>query len=167
MGVLFDTLRLPGRAKDFMRHALWRKLSVGMRTQHVYHRPNCIRCAVLETTRHALAFCKFMGFAADSVRKAFGPVWAPTGQQVPLQELLLDHPLSSLKTTQRPVMWAASLVSWRLRCDAVFRDASLDLHEFVSGWAAVLLWWATSDETSLYRQEVVHVYQELQKFLHG
>ena len=96
-------------AKYFMRHALWSKLSVGMRTQHVYQ-PNCILFAVPETTRHAVAFCKFMGFAAGAVRKAFDPVWAPTGQQVPLQELLLDHPLLSLKTTQGLVMWAASLV---------------------------------------------------------
>ena len=64
-------------------------------------------------------------------------------------------------------MWVPSLVSWRLRCDAVFRDASPDLHEFVSRWALVLLWWATSEETSLYRQEAVHVFQELQKFLNG
>ena len=65
---LFDTQRFPGRAKDFMRHALWSKLSVGMRTQHVYHWLNCILCAVPETTRHAVAFCKFIGFAADAVR---------------------------------------------------------------------------------------------------
>ena len=82
---------------------------MGMRTQHVYHRPNCILCAVPEMTRHAVAFYKFMGFAADAVHKSFGPVWAPPGQQVPLQELLLDHSLLSLKTTQGLVMWVASL----------------------------------------------------------
>ena len=138
-----------------------------MRTQHVYHRPNCILCAVPEMTRHAVAFCKFMAFAVDAVHKAFGPVWAPPGQQVPLQELLLDHSLLSLKTTQGLVMWVASLVACCLRCDAMFTDASPDLHEFMSRWALVLLWWATSDETSLYRQEAVHVFRELQKFLNG
>ena len=122
-----------------------------MRTRHVYHQPNCILCVVPEMTRHVVALCKFMGFAVDAVRKAFGPVWASPGQQVPLQGLLLDPPLLSLKTTQGLVMWAASLNSCHLRCDAVFMDASPDLHEFVFRWASVLLWWATSDKTSLYR----------------
>ena len=58
-------------------------------------------------------------------------------------------------------------VSGVVRCDALFRGVSPDLGEFVSRWASVLLWWATTNETSLYRQEAVHVYQELQKFLQG
>ena len=62
-----------------MRHTLWSKLSVEMRTQHVHHQPNCILSAVPKMTRHAVAFCKFMGFATDAVHKAFGPVRAPAG----------------------------------------------------------------------------------------
>ena len=121
-----------------MQHALWSKLPVGMRTQHVYHRPNCILCAVPKTTRHAVAFCKFMGFAIDVVHKAYGPVWSPAGQQLSLRDLLLDNPLLSLKNTQRLVTWAASPVSWRLRCDALFIQVCLDLRECVSRWAFVL-----------------------------
>ena len=164
---MLASVHLPGRAKDFMRHALWAKLSVGARTQHVYHRPKCVLCNVLETTKHAVAYCKFMGFAADVVLKAFGPVWDATGQQVGMQDMLLTQPTLALRSTQGLVMWSASLVSWRLRCDAVFREQSLDLSGFVSSWASVLMWWATAEETSLCRQEALHVHRELHNFLVG
>ena len=164
---VFEAVKLPGRAKDYIRHALWAKLSVGARTQHVYHRPKCVLCDVLETTRHAVAFCKFMGFASDVVVKSFGPLWSNTGQQLSLQDSLLTHPLKALQSTQGLSLWAASFVSWRLRCDAVFRDKSPTVQDFAGRWAATMLWWATADETSLYRQESMHIYRELQLFISG
>ena len=154
-------MKLPGRAKDYIRHALWAKLSVGARTQHVYHRPKCVLCDVLETTRHAVAFCKFMRFVSNVVVKSFGPLWSNTGHQLSLQDSLLTHPLKALQSTQGLSLWAASFVSRRLRCDAVFRDKSPTVQDFAGRWAATMLWWATADETSLYRQESMHIYRGL------
>ena len=79
---LFEAVQLPGRATDYIRHALWSKLSVGARTEHVYHRPKCVLCDVLETIRHAVAYCKFMGFVADVVQ-------APQGAVIPQRQCKL------------------------------------------------------------------------------
>ena len=49
----------------------------------------------------------------------------------------------------------------------MFRDKSPTVQDFAGRWAATMLWWATADETSLYRQESMHIYRELQLFISG
>ena len=113
-----------------MRKALWKKLTVGARTQKAYHQPNCDLCAKTETIKHVLSGCKFWSVACDIITKAFGPVWDRTWAMCPMNKLLVDHPLLSLQTTQGLALWAAAQAGWVLRCEARFRGVSMALSDF-------------------------------------
>ena len=92
-------LKMPGVQRDFVRKALWKKLTVGARMQKAYHQPSCDLCAKTETIKHVLSGCKFWSVACDIITKAFGPVWDRTGAMCPMNKLLIDNPLLSLQTT--------------------------------------------------------------------
>ena len=58
--------------RDFMHKALWGRLTLGAKTQKVFHRPKCVLCSVTETLRHALSACRFFPMATNIIFKTFG-----------------------------------------------------------------------------------------------
>ena len=134
-----EKLKMPGRQKDFVRKALWKKLMVGARTQKAYHQPNCVMCSVCETVNHVLSRCKFWLVACDIVTKALGPVWGPTGAMCPMKRLLIDEPVLSLQTTQGQALRAAARAGWVLRCEAKFRGVSSPVSGFITTWMHFVL----------------------------
>ena len=63
-------LFMPGSQRDFIRTALWQRLTVGARTGHVHRRPRCFCfCGVLETVNYALSQCRFFGVTSDIASK--------------------------------------------------------------------------------------------------
>ena len=157
-------LKMPGVQRDFVRKALWKKLTVGARTQKAYHQPNCDLCAKTETIKHVPSGCKFWSVACDIITKAFGPVWDCTGAMCPMNKLLVDNPLLSLQTTQGLAIWAAARAGWVLRCEARFRVVSLALTDFVSVWSTIVMTWASAAQTSCVTQEASHLCECLTRF---
>ena len=141
-------LKMPGPQKDFVRKALWKKLTVGARTQKAYHQPNCNLCSVPETIKHVFSGCKFWSVACGIVTKTFGPVWGPIGVMCPMKMLLVHQPLLSLQTTQGLALWAAARAGWVLRCEARFWGGSSSMSDFVSAWATIVHTWASAAQMS-------------------
>ena len=59
-------------------------------------------------------------------------------------------------------MWAAVHTSWVLRCDVVFQGEQHTMRGYVQRWVVLLEMW-----TSLYREEGLHIHNNLIRFLQG
>ena len=160
-------LKMPRPQRDFVRKALWKKLTVGDRTQKAYHQLNCNMCSVPETIKHVLSGCKFWSVACDIVTKTFGPVWGPTGVMCPMKRLLVDQPLLSLQATQGPALWAVARAGCVLRCEVRFRSVNSSLSDFISAWTTIVHTWVSAAQTSFVREEASHLCKCLNRFQQG
>ena len=160
-------LKMPGPQRDFVRKALWKKLTVGARSQKAYHQPNCNLCSMPAIIKHVLSGCKFWLVACDVVTKTFGPVCGPTGVMCPMKRLLVDQPLLSLQSTQGLALWAAARAGWVLKCEVRFRGVGSSVSDFVSAWTTIVHTWASAAQTLFVTQEVSHVCDCLNWFQQG
>ena len=101
----------------------------------------------VDTHEHVFRHCFFSPFLFDTVRRAFGLVPTPSGVVEPSQ-LLHEHPLLSLTTTQGLILWAGVKVQWNLRCRAKYQKKAPVLDEFIAGWATVLRRWRAERDMS-------------------
>ena len=97
---IFARLRVPAFDKDFIRRALWRKLTVAQllcamtRQDHYPFEP------VVETHRHFFEGCKFTEFLGSSIEHTYGQVELEGRGWVAVKRLPFHHPMLGLTTNR-------------------------------------------------------------------
>ena len=113
----FNALRLPGRLREFVCAALWRKLPVGDRIAvWVPHARCCPLCGDVETHTHAVSACHNLGVAAGLILQLL-PRPEVDGIPRSLTDLVLNHLPVSLSSAAGLLLWSAVSVNWAIRCE--------------------------------------------------
>ena len=86
----------------------------------------------VEDYEHGFRHCFLGAFMFDTVRCAFGLLQTRAWLVEP-SRVLHEHPLLSLTTTHRLILWAGLKVQWNLRCRAKYQRQVPHLDEFMSG----------------------------------
>jgi ribonuclease HI len=135
-------LQLPGKDKDFIRQALWKKLPTGLRLQRIFPSLSrlCPLCGVVEDNNHRLKACPFLSPPLLVLRQLFGPVEV-AGSSVEISRLCTDHALLSLSTVQGVLLWKAIHVLWIYRCRVLFDKERADQLDFIRLLKESLSWW--------------------------
>ena len=113
---VFSRLRVPSFDRDFIRRALWRKLTVAQRLCAMTRQDNCPFEPLVETHQHFFEGCQFTEFLGSSIEHTFDQVELEGGGWVAVKHLPYRKTEHSLTTTQGFLYWAGLAASWSLGC---------------------------------------------------
>ena len=120
----FNSLRVSGRIRDFLRSALWKKLPVGSWiSAWVPHAASCPLCGGLETHQHATTQCPHLLVASRLISQLLPRPDVPGVTPSPA-ELLQNHVTLSLSSAAGLLFWSAVSVHWAIRCAVSLRGSA-------------------------------------------
>jgi ribonuclease HI len=161
-------LRIPGKDKDFIRMALWKKLPTGLRLQRIFPRLSraCPLCGVVEDNEHRLKACPFLSLPLLVMRRCFGVVHH-TDIVIEPSRLCIDFPLVSLSTIQGLLLWKTISVLWLFRCRVLFDKQPPHQLAFLELLDTYLGWWQQRPDIAVptaavyaYRQSLRHAAEQ-------
>ena len=127
---VFSRLRVPSFDRDFIRLALWRKLTVAQRLYAMTRQDNCPFEPLVQTHQHFFEACQFTEFLGSSIKHTHGQVELEGGGWVAVKHLPYRQSELSLTTTQGLVYWAGLATAWALRCQRLFTGTLFTLFFF-------------------------------------
>ena len=151
---VFSRLRVPTFDRDFIRRALWRKLTVAQRLCAMTRQDNCPFEPLVETHQHFFEGCQFAEFLGSSIEHTYGRVELGDGGWVTVKHLPYRQTELSLTTTQGLVYWAGLAAAWSLRCQRLFMGTLFTIFEFVAALVCKLRVWLHLQNPSLPRSEL-------------
>ena len=84
---VFSRLRVPSFDRDFIRRAVWRKLTVAQRLSAMTRQDNCPFEPLVETHQHFFESCRFTEFLGSSIEHTYGQVDFEGGGLVAVKHL--------------------------------------------------------------------------------
>ena len=139
---IFHRICLPGSDKDFIRQALWGKLSVASRLHFIF--PDlpqwCPLDFAVEDHHHRLKSCSFLQLPTELLRRCL-PFVLKDGRQVEVGRLCVDEPELSLTTPQGLLMWKIIRTLWVYRCSVMFKGEQVHQVPFMAMLRDGLKWW--------------------------
>ena len=151
---VFSRLRVPSFDRDFIRRALWRKLTVAQRLCAMTRQDNCPFEPLVETHQHFFEGCQFTEFLGSSIEHTYGQVELEGGGRVAVKHLPYRQTELSLTTTQGLVYWAGLAAAWSLRCQRLFMGTLFTAFEFVAALVCKLRVWLHLQNPTLPRAEL-------------
>ena len=143
-------VHLPGMDKDFVRQALWGKLSVASRIHFIF--PNlpqwCPLDFAVEDHHHRLKSCTFLQLPCHILRDCL-PVVRKEGRVVEFGRLCWDEPALSLTTPQGLLMWKVIGTLWIYRCAVMFKGEQVNLIPFMAMLRDGLKWWLKEENLAV------------------
>ena len=151
---VFSRLRVPSFDRDFIRRALWRKLTVAQRLCAVTRQDNCPFEPMVETHQHFFEGCQFTEFLGSSIEHTYGQVELEGGGWVAVKHLPYCQSELSLTTTQGLVYWAGLATAWSLRCQRLFMGTLFAAFQFVAALVCKLRVWLHLQNPTLPRAQL-------------
>ena len=133
---------LPDQDKDFVRVALWRKLSVGMR--QCRWKPGDTLCPIdnkHDTVDHACFDCKFLLQAFMIIDRCFHLYETSAGPCSSVRDLLVKALDTALGIPPGLLAWFAIKVNWDLRCALRKTHFHVSTSVFLTRWVKRLSIW--------------------------
>ena len=151
---VFSRLGVPMFDRDFIRRALWRKLTVAQRLCAMTRQDNCPFEPLVETHQHFFEGCQFTEFLGSSIEHTYGRVELEDGGWVAVKHLPYRQTELSLTTTEGLMYWAGLAAAWSLRCQRLFMGTLLTVFDFVAALGGKLRVWLHQQNPFLLRAEL-------------
>ena len=151
---VFSRLRIPSFDRDFIRRALWRKLTVAQRLCAMTRQNNCPFEPLVETHQHFFEGWQFMEFLGSSIEHTYGQVELEGGGWVAVKHLPYRQSELSLTITQGLVYWAGLATAWSLRSHRLFVGTLFTVFVFVAALVCKLRVWLHLQNPTLPQAEL-------------
>ena len=151
---VYSRLRVPSFDRDFVRRALWRKLTVAQRLCAMTQQDNCPFEPFVETHQHFFEGCQFIEFLGSSIEHTYGRVELKGGGWVAVKHLPYRQTEQILTTTQGLLYWAGLAAAGSLRCQRLFMGTLFTFFEFVAASVCKLRVWLHLQNPTLRRAEL-------------